>query len=187
MSEQAPPRTDTPVEAEIVYYEGSPRVRGELGLLVLSILAAVFFAAVPYLYGKVLTSSGSPLVLTLVCWLVLVPIVLIFPALWVKRHRYRVTNSRIDTREGILNIKDGTVWLWKVDDVQLNRTIIDRILAVGTITVFSSDATSPKLQLRSLPNPTEVYTELKRRVDIAKRQRGVIRMDGDFHNHPGNG
>jgi uncharacterized membrane protein YdbT with pleckstrin-like domain len=184
MSQQTPqptPSADPKAEQpDVIYYEGSPRVRGELGLMLFSVVAAIVIGAIPYLYGKVLTNDGAPKLMMLICWL-LVPIVLFFPALWVKRHRYRVTSSRIDTREGILNIKDGTIWLWKVDDVQLSRTIIDRILGVGTITVFSNDATSPQLLLRSLPKPTEIFAELKKRVDIAKRQRGVLRVDGDMN------
>lgn len=169
-------RTDVtePSESqEIIYYEGSPKARGELSLMLGSFVFFAVCCAIIYFAWSSLPWWGSLILL------VVGLIGVLFPYVWVKRHRYKLTNSRIDTQEGILNIRNGTIWLWKVDDVQLNRSIIDRILGVGTISVYSSDKTSPRLELRSLPNPQALFVELKKRVDVAKRQRGILRLDGD--------
>ena len=180
-----PHETHEPSEAqEIVYYEGTPKIRGELGLVAITAISFVVLAVITYfVFQQGWTWAG--IILTIVTLLTLA-----VPIIWVKRHKYRLTNTRIDTEEGILNIKNGTIWLWKVDDIQLNRTIIDRVLGVGTITIISNDQTSPDLKLRSLPHPQDLFNELKRRVDVAKRQRGVVRMDGSInpdlhmgHNH----
>lgn len=170
-----PHETHEPSEAqEIVYYEGCPKVRGELGLLAMTAVAFLIVATIAYFLFKWTWWAGLIGVVVAIGTLV-------FPIIWVKRHKYRLTNTRIDTEEGILNIKNGTIWLWRVDDIQLNRTIIDRVLGVGTITVISSDETTPDLILRSLPHPQDLFSELKRRVDVAKRQRGVVRMDGSIN------
>lgn len=173
---EKPGETEPDDKPDVVFYEGSPRVRGELGLIAIAFVAAVIFAAIPFLIAKVFGGAAwwvyaGGFLLAIGCVFV--------PPIWVKRHWYRVTDSRIDTREGLLSVRDGTLWLWKVDDVQLNRSILDRMLGVGTITVYSSDATHPRMQLRSLPEPQKVFSELKTRVDKAKRQRGVLRVDAD--------
>ena len=167
-----PHETHEPSEAqEIVYYEGTPKVRGELALLAITFAVFIVLALITWLlFTQVGTLAG-------VIGTIVTLLSLAFPIIWVKRHKYRLTNTRIDTEEGILNIKNGTIWLWKVDDIQLNRTIIDRVLGVGTITIISGDQTTPDLKLRSLPHPQDLFSELKRRVDVAKRQRGVVRMD----------
>lgn len=174
-----PPPVASPHEArepdesqEIIYYEGSPKVRGELALLGITLVVFLVLALITWLLFKYVGTLAG------IIGVVVALLALGFPILWVKRHKYRLTNTRIDTEEGILNIKNGTIWLWRVDDIQLNRTIIDRILGVGTITIISGDQTTPDLKLRSLPHPQDLFSELKRRVDVAKRQRGVVRMDG---------
>jgi hypothetical protein len=50
-------------------------------------------------------------------------------------------------------------------------------MGVGSITVFSNDKTTPKLELKGLPNPRPLFESLKQRVIAVKRQRGVIKMD----------
>lgn len=61
--------------------------------------------------------------------------------------------------------------------MRFHQTLLDRLLGVATLTVISSDATTPRLDLRGLPNPRPLFDTLKQRVITVKRQRGVIKMD----------
>jgi hypothetical protein len=51
------------------------------------------------------------------------------------------------------------------------------MLGVGTITIVSNDATTPRLELKSLPRPRPLFDSLKQRIIAVKRQRVVIKMD----------
>ena len=104
-------------------------------------------------------------------------LLMVIPLLIVKQLRYRISNYRIDYEKGLLGKKIETLELWHVDDIEFQQSFFDRIMGVGQITVFSNDKTTPRLELKGLPNPRPLFESLKQRVIAVKRQRGVIKMD----------
>jgi hypothetical protein len=83
-----------------------------------------------------------------------------------------------------LSKRIDTLELWHVEDISFAQSISDRMLGVGTITIVSHDNTTPRLELKSLPNPRPLFDSLKQRIIAVKRQRGVIKMDGGGHGVP---
>lgn len=162
-------------DTEKVYYEGSPMIRGEVGSMILWTLLGVALIAAPILW-RVLKGYWPNWILTLVLF-VLGVLLLLIPVLVVKQLRYRISNYRIDYEKGLLGKKIETLELWHVDDIEFEQSFFDRIMGVGKITVFSNDKTTPKLELKGLPNPRPLFESLKQRVIAVKRQRGVIKMD----------
>ena len=164
-------------DVEEVYYEGSPLLRGEPLLLFLSFLAALTLtciaAAIIYNYGLVFE---VPIFVALGL-IVVAFLVLVFPALWVRRHRYKITNYRIDFEHGLVTTNIDTLELWHVNDIRFRQSLWDRMFRVGTIYITSDDRSTPELLLRSLPTPRPLFEQLKQRVISVKRQRGVIKMD----------
>jgi len=169
-------RPDRPEDAtEEVYYEGSPMVRGEMGMFILWTLLGLILIAAPFVW-YLLRDSWWP-------WYVVVGLVLIglmlmvIPVLVVKQFRYRISNYRIDFERGLLGKKIDTMELWHVDDIKFEQSFLNRLMGVGKITVLSDDQTTPNLELKGLPNPRPLFESLKQRIIAVKRQRGVIKMD----------
>ena len=167
----APKATDP----EKVYYEGSPLVRGNVGSLMLLFLLGALFIAAPLLY-RYFQQQWPVWWLTTVC-VVFGLILFVAPIIWARTIRYRISNYRIDYERGLLGKQIDTMELWHVDDIKFQQSFIDRLLGVGTITIFSDDQTTPSLPLRGLPKPREIFDALKARVIAIKRSRGVIKMD----------
>lgn len=163
-----------PDDTDVVHYDGSPKLRGELGTLALWSLLGFLAMALPLLlWSNNWFSSLWPVVIGvlvgLLCWII--------PSLLVRRNYYRITNYRIDYEHGLIFKRLDTLELWHVDDLSLAQGPLDRIFNVGTITVVSNDATTPRLELRSLHNPRQLLETLKARIIAVKRQRGVLKMD----------
>jgi membrane protein YdbS with pleckstrin-like domain len=160
---------------QVTIYEGAPKLRGELGLLLgWTFIGAICFAA-PILIHTYSDQGIS-------YWAIFIGIVLAIvfwslPALLVRRNYYRVTNYRIDYEHGLLFKNIDTLELWHVDDVSLRQSPIDRIFNVGTITIVGGDATTPRLQLKSISSPRQLLETLKTRIIAVKRQRGVVKLD----------
>lgn len=155
---------------EVVYFEGSPALRGFLGRLLFCGLLGVgiVFAAVA-LRGH---AWWLPL-----AGVALAGAVIAMPVVLVRSVRYRISNYRIDYERGVLSKDIDTLELWHVEDLKFHQSLPDRILRVGGITVVSHDETTPVLILRALPNPRPVFETLKQRIITVKRQRGVIKLD----------
>ena len=162
-------------DTEQVYYEGSPMIRGEIGHFFLWTFLGLLLIAVPILW-HVFQGQGPHWLVWLIC-VALGLLLLVIPVLIVKQFRYRISNYRIDYEKGLLGKRIETLELWHVDDLEFQQSFFDRVMGVGKITVFSNDKTTPKLELKGLPNPRPLFESLKQRVIAVKRQRGVIKMD----------
>lgn len=163
-------------DVETVFYEGSPKLRGETGLLFKCMIGALICVAVPVIWHFASSNGAHWLVWTI--GILAAIAVLVLPMLLVRKYRYRISNYRIDIEEGLLSKRIDTIELWHVDDVSMVQSLFDRIVGVGTITIHSTDATTPVLPLRSLPEPRKLLDAIKQRIIAVKRQRGVVKFDG---------
>ncbi|MBC7784859.1 MAG: PH domain-containing protein [Burkholderiales bacterium] len=172
--------SQSPMDDQTVYYEGSPKLRGEIGILLLWTLAGIIVAGFPFLVDW---SVGNVHWVAYVVGFTVAFILWIIPAILVRRNFYRITNYRIDYEHGLIVKKMDTLELWHVDDVSLTMGPLDRMLNVGTIVVKSNDDTTPRLELKSLSSPRQLLETLKTRIISVKRQRGVVKIDGGGHDH----
>ena len=97
--------------------------------------------------------------------------------------RYSLSEDRLFTSVGFLNIRDDEILLYRVRDIDTNRTLWQRIFGVGTITVVSSDKTMPTLVLKNVKDPVFVKELIHKQVEEMKIQRrvrfGEIMTDAD--------
>lgn len=162
-------------DQETVFYEGSPKLRGETGLLFKCILAAILLIAIPIIAHAI---QGYAIWWLYLGFIVLGIAALVLPLILVRKHKYRISNYRIDHEEGLLSKRIDTIELWHVEDVDMEQSLFDRMLGVGTITIRSNDKTTPILPLKSLPDPRKLLDAIKQRIIAVKRQRGVVKFDG---------
>lgn len=85
--------------------------------------------------------------------------------------RYSLSEDRLFCEKGFLNLKCDEVLLYRVRDLQLNLSIGQRILGVGTICVISSDQSIPHLDLVNVKHPREVKELIHKNVEAAKDKR----------------
>ncbi len=169
-------------DREEVYYSGTPMLRGHFGKVTLWSLIGLVIMAAPFLIHHFF-EHGKPSyhwLVYLICIAIGIIVVMV-QIIITKSLRYRITNYRIDFERGILGKRIDTLELWHVEDIRFEQSFTDRLLGVGTITVFSNDDTTPQLPMRGLPNPRPLFDTLKQRVIAVKRQRGVVKMDIGGH------
>lgn len=87
--------------------------------------------------------------------------------------RYAMSEDRLFVSVGFWNIRDEELLLYRVRDINTSRTLGQRIFGVGTVTVMSSDKTTPSLMLKNIKNPMEVKEMLHKQVEEMKIRRRV--------------
>lgn len=96
--------------------------------------------------------------------------------------RYALSEDRLFLSVGFWNIKDEEVILYRVRDIATQRTLGQRLLGVGTITVTSSDKSMPVLVIKNVKNPVYVKELIHNCVEDMKVKRrvrvGEIMSDG---------
>ena len=105
--------------------------------------------------------------------------------------RYALSEDRLFLSEGLLSVKDEEILLYRVRDISVKRTLWQRMFGVGTITVASSDKSTPTVVLKNIQNPIEVKelihenveeTKIKRRVRLGEIMSDVDDYDDDLNN-----
>ena len=87
--------------------------------------------------------------------------------------RYALSEDRLFLSVGFFSIRDDEVLLYRIRDIASQRTLWQRLFGVGTITVTSSDKTTPTLVLKNIKDPLFVKELLHQQVEEMKMQRRV--------------
>lgn len=78
---------------------------------------------------------------------------------------------RIFQETGLFNLKEEEVLLYRVRDISLARGFFQRVFGVGTVSLHSSDKTTPTLDLVNVAHPKEVKELIFSKVEKAKGNR----------------
>ena len=87
--------------------------------------------------------------------------------------RYVITNQRVRVISGLLGKDREDVELVRVQDMDQNQSMGERLLNVGDVIIHSHDRSHPTLQLQNVKNPQEVHEILRRAVISARKEHGL--------------
>ena len=87
--------------------------------------------------------------------------------------RYALTEDRLFLDTGFFNLRSEEILLYRVRDINLRRSLWQRIFGVGSIRVLSSDKSTPDLLIKNVKNPLEVKELLHHQVEETKISRRV--------------
>ena len=82
--------------------------------------------------------------------------------------RYAISEDRLFLSVGFWNIRDEETLLYRIRDISSSRSLWQRIFGVGTVTVTSSDKTTPTIVLKNIKNPMVVKELLHTHVEEMK-------------------
>ena len=99
--------------------------------------------------------------------------------------KYSLSEDRIFCEKGLLNLHEEEILLYRVRDLELKRSLGQRIFGVGSVMVHSSDKTMPILELKNIKSPKEVKEMLYRQVEASKdaRRMRTTEVVGEGHHH----
>ncbi|MEK5436052.1 MULTISPECIES: PH domain-containing protein [Paenibacillus] len=77
---------------------------------------------------------------------------------------YTITSQRIMVKTGLIGKNVEEIELLRVRDLSVAQSIMDRMLGIGTLTVFSDDASAPQLLFRKIHDAQTVKDILRKAV-----------------------
>ncbi|MEC0170276.1 PH domain-containing protein [Paenibacillus graminis] len=77
---------------------------------------------------------------------------------------FTITSQRIMVKTGLIGKDVEEIELLRVNDFSVAQSVLQRILGIGTLTVFSDDASSPQLLLHRIRQPQTVKDVLRKAV-----------------------
>ena len=88
--------------------------------------------------------------------------------------RYTIKDDMITIDSGFLNKEENDCYMYKVQDVRLKLSFLERIMGLGTIECFTGDSTNPTLQLTHIKNSKVVKDFILQASEEARRKRRTL-------------
>ncbi|MCK5173718.1 MAG: PH domain-containing protein [Planctomycetes bacterium] len=107
----------------------------------------------------------------------LIVMMLVLKAAHLKSIHYEVTADRIEWSRGIFSRKIDNIDMFRVVDLKLHRSLLDCVLAIGTVTIITKDQTDPEFVFKKVRHPRSLYNVLKVASLDADRKQGVIHIE----------
>lgn len=104
---------------------------------------------------------------------------------------YTIKDDMITVSEGFLNKKENDCYMYKVQDVELIQSLMERIVGIGTVKCYTGDTTNPLLLLTHVKNAKTIKNYILEASEKARIRRRTMNMlnigaegadDGDFDN-----
>lgn len=85
--------------------------------------------------------------------------------------RYALSDDRLFLSVGFFSVNDEEILLYRIRDISSKRTLWQRIFGVGTVTVASSDKSTPQIVLKNIKFPQDFKELLHKNVEESKMKR----------------
>jgi len=95
---------------------------------------------------------------------------------------YTVKEDMITIEEGFLNRKENDCYMYKVQDVELIRSLGERLFGLGTVKCYTGDTTTPELYLSHIRNSKAVkdfILEVSETARLKRRTLNVLDVGAD--------
>ena len=95
---------------------------------------------------------------------------------------YTVTDEIITVDSGLLRKEENDCYLYKVIDVRLENTLLERILGLGTIHCFTGDVTDPDLRIQHIKHAKEIKDYIPKQSETERMKRKTLNtqhLDGN--------
>ena len=95
---------------------------------------------------------------------------------------YTITDELITVDAGLLKKVENDCYMYKVVDVRLEVSLMERIFGLGTVHCFSGDLTDPDLRLRHIKNAKTIKDFILRQSEEERRKRKTLNtqsLDGN--------
>ena len=155
---------------ESTVWSGTPSQMGNFGIFLLCALVAIALIGSAIKIGG---SASTPLLA-----LLLLPIA-IAGWRWLVTHstQYTLTDQRLKTRRGVFGRVTDDLELYRVKDSHFTQTFLQRLLGIGTITLRTTDASTPIVLLPGMNAPEALWERIRALVETRRDAKGVREVD----------
>lgn len=150
---------------EKVIFEGHPSWRSVIAYYLKGVLLAVLVGAAAALVSWILEDEAQ------LSWVVAAfaaALVIVIVVGWIKRlaTTYTITNRRLHIQRGIVARRTQEAQLARVQNVNTQQSVVERLLRVGTVDFDTASADDTSLQFEGVASPAQVVQA----VDQAQRE-----------------
>ena len=101
---------------------------------------------------------------------------LLYRLIDMKRIVYKVSSEQIICEQGVFLRKVNYMELYRVVDFTEHQTLMQQLLGLKTIVVYSMDRSTPKLEMKGMLGNYNIVAVIRERVEFNKKRRGIYEI-----------
>lgn len=101
---------------------------------------------------------------------------LLYRFIYLRSIRYHIGSGQIICEHGVFRRSVSYMELYRVVDFAERRTLMQRICGLKSVTVFSMDRSTPRLELTGMSNKRDIVSHIRQRVEFNKRRKGIYEI-----------
>ena len=90
--------------------------------------------------------------------------------------KYTVKEDMITIDSGLLKSVENDCYMYKVQDVELTATLIEKLFGLGTVVCHTGDTTHPTLKLEHIKNARVIKDFILQESEEARLKRRTVNM-----------
>lgn len=91
--------------------------------------------------------------------------------------KYAIANGKLYKETGLLSTEESELLIYRILDISLKRTLMNRICGTGTVILKTRDASDTILELRNIKDSQRVKDFLSDLVEKEKEAKRVVGKD----------
>ena len=128
---------------------------------------------VGFVYAGMDGAILSPLVLMLS---LLLSLCLAYRLAYLCRMRYIIGNEQMVFEHGVFHREVDYLELYRVVDFNESQTFMQQLFHLRTVSIYSGDRTTPRLDIIGVPKKEELVAIIRKRVETNKRRRSIYEI-----------
>ena len=89
---------------------------------------------------------------------------------------YRLKEDMVNVKSGFFKLEQNDCYMYKIVDVKLSQSFMERLCGLGTITCYTGDTTDKELVLKHIKNSEEIKNYLLKTSEEARIKRRTVNM-----------
>ncbi len=89
---------------------------------------------------------------------------------------YRMKVDMLNVKSGFFKLEQNDCYMYKIVDVKLSQSFMERLCGLGTITCYTGDTTDKELVLKHIKHSEEIKNYLLKTSEEARIKRRTVNM-----------